>query len=425
MQGQMDHGLANARFNEQQENIAPILDALRQYGSGVAGRVSAFADDPAQALYGGFADTMGINLDRPMDEYAEMARNPQAGEIDPNSPAVLEAMGWMPGPMGALGTIAGKGAKLPMDEASRMQRARDMGFSKDLYHGTTADIEEFIPGDIGIHLGTDEQAGQRILDVASQRGDIPKFSNNRDVVENANILPVKADIGESLIMPDVGRWDDSEMVLSSLEDMPEFRGRFDDAWEELGVKYQFEDTEDWVNSPENREMLEEIASTLRNDGYGSIKYENAVENKYGNLADLTPSAKAEKNRIEERIREIHKLNAGRRPSVPEDVDKIQEWLDAGDDFYTPKEKAEISALRSRSMQLSEQRNDQNSYIILDPAKIRSKFAKFDPSKKESANLLAGLGGLGLGLNYLGSSEDAAETDKTTPLIDALRNKEFY
>ncbi len=108
MQGQMDHGLANARFNEQQENIAPILDALRQYGSGVAERVSAFADDPAQALYGGFADTMGINLDRPMDEYAEMARNPQAGEIDPNSPAVLEAMGWLPGPADDIGGLLGR-----------------------------------------------------------------------------------------------------------------------------------------------------------------------------------------------------------------------------------------------------------------------------------------------------------------------------
>ena len=32
---------------------------------------------------------------------------------------------------------------LPMDEASRMQRAQDMGFGEVLYHGTGADIDEF------------------------------------------------------------------------------------------------------------------------------------------------------------------------------------------------------------------------------------------------------------------------------------------
>jgi hypothetical protein len=34
-------------------------------------------------------------------------------------------------------------AQLPMDEASRMQRAREMGFDTDVYHGTAEDIAEF------------------------------------------------------------------------------------------------------------------------------------------------------------------------------------------------------------------------------------------------------------------------------------------
>jgi len=40
---------------------------------------------------------------------------------------------------------ADEGSKLPMDEASRMQRARGMGFDVDapLYHGTNADFDEF------------------------------------------------------------------------------------------------------------------------------------------------------------------------------------------------------------------------------------------------------------------------------------------
>jgi hypothetical protein len=44
-------------------------------------------------------------------------------------------------------TVRGTG-RLPMDEASRMARAREMGFDVDtpLYHGTDANIEEFKPG---------------------------------------------------------------------------------------------------------------------------------------------------------------------------------------------------------------------------------------------------------------------------------------
>ena len=41
----------------------------------------------------------------------------------------------------------------------------------------------------------------------------------------------------------------------------------------------------------------------------------------------------------------------------------------------------------------------DQYLIFDPTNIRSKFAAFDPAKRGSANLLAGLGlgGLGYGL----------------------------
>ena len=44
-------------------------------------------------------------------------------------------------------------------------------------------------------------------------------------------------------------------------------------------------------------------------------------------------------------------------------------------------------------------------IVFDPKNIRSKHAKFDPSKKESANILAGIGATGLGLSVLADKED--------------------
>ena len=39
---------------------------------------------------------------------------------------------------------------LPMDEASRMARAREMGFDTDVYHGSGADIQEFVPSESGL-----------------------------------------------------------------------------------------------------------------------------------------------------------------------------------------------------------------------------------------------------------------------------------
>lgn len=35
------------------------------------------------------------------------------------------------------------------------------------------------------------------------------------------------------------------------------------------------------------------------------------------------------------------------------------------------------------------------YMVPDPSQVRSKFAKFDPAKKNSANILAGIAGAGL------------------------------
>ena len=75
------------------------------------------------------------------------------------------------------------------------------------------------------------------------------------------------------------------------------------------------------------------------------------------------------------------------------------------------EKDALSAdLRKRSTEILKERGHDGVYIaedagsfgrktdttvILDPANIRSRFAMFDPAKKNSANILAGVGGAGL------------------------------
>jgi hypothetical protein len=187
---------------------------------------------------------------------------------------------------------AGRSFQKGLDELrkshrERMASAAEQGFDKDVYHGTHADIDEFDPSqvDIGTHVGSSEQATNRLKDTRNP------FGGNRYGGDNyrtgANVMPVKMRSGKVLEMPDVGGWNDSEQVLAALEDMPEFRGRLDGAWEELGVKDEYGETLDWIEGPENREMLDEINSMLRADGYDTVKYKNAVENTYGDTGSYT------------------------------------------------------------------------------------------------------------------------------------------
>jgi len=314
-----------------------------------------------------------------------------------------------------------KPLSLPMDEASRMGRAKEMGFDTDLYHGTHADIDEFDPdmGDIGTHFGSREQAENRLKDVAADRGGFDSISArsiNRFEL-GANVMPVKANLGKQLEMPDVGMWNDSDKVISSLEDMPEFRGRLDDAWNDLGVKDSYEDTADWIASPENREMLDEINTMLRDDGYDTVKYKNAVENKYGGNTPLRPEIKAAKDKVSSEIKAVSDGVFARRPELRgnESAEEIQEWLKWDFDAeIKPHEAKRIKDLEAKSFDLGNSDahyEDPYSYIVLDPAKVRSRNAKFDPSKKDSANLMAGAAGGGLTASLI--AKQAQQEQKQT------------
>ena len=294
--------------------------------------------------------------------------------------------------------------ELDMSSAARMKRAREQGFDRTFYHGTHADIDEFDLGmsDIGVHRGTKEQAGNRLADIQSERtGRSRFFRNYADVAEDANIMPLRARIGRVIDLPDVGMWNDSSKVLSTLEDMPEFRGRLDDAWEELGVVDQYEDAQDWLSSPENREMLDEINNMLRSDGYNTVRYQNAVENTYHGSAAERPEVRAEKDALYSRITKIDDAADGRRRPELTKITDPEKYLAALDNMplqYTPQESAELSSINARIKELNDiARGDSFSYIALDPTNIRSVNAAFDPTKKDSANLLAGLGAFGLGV----------------------------
>jgi hypothetical protein len=300
---------------------------------------------------------------------------------------------------------------LEMNSEARMARADEQGLTKTLYHGTFADIDAFDPSmvDVGTHLGTAEQANERLKDLYKYRNGMTtaeldllssdKFVGGSAADSGANVMPVRANLGKSLEMNDVGMWSDSEKVISELEDMPEFRGKFDDAWEELGVKDSYGDSQDWINSTENREMLDEINAEIRRQGYDSIRYANQVENKYGNLAGTRPEVATRKKTLSD---ELKAIDLSRRPATREaptieDVkinpNAVEEWIKESNvkASYSPQQEQRMIQINQELKSLDElNKDDIYSYIILEPKNIRSTNAEFDPTKADSSDLLSSI-----------------------------------
>jgi hypothetical protein len=292
-------------------------------------------------------------------------------------------------------------------EIERLQRAVDAGYTKDLYHGTHSSFDEIDPSkvDLGIHLGTEQQANNRLLDVRSS-GRYGGGSTNFQ--EGANVIPLKARLGESLEMDDVGDFNSSIQVIENLLQNKQFARQSDqdllnemlqDAKTSLS---QYGDFDAFYSSPENKGLLEEINKEIRDKGYDSIKYLNEVENSYGNSAGLNEAGMQRKQKIRDAINKLDKQIRSRMPQVPEPdnpnyKELIQKYKEAKPSAYTTAEEAQIrDDLIAESMSIDENpvyQESPYSYIALQPENVKSRFAQFkDPN---NPNLLASAGALGL------------------------------
>ena len=167
----------------------------------------------------------------------------------------------------------------------------------------------------------------------------------------------------------------------------------------------------------NAEFMGELRQAIQDAGYDSIRYANEVENTFGDVADLTPAARARKNAIGREINAIDEAERARAPAMPDvsslpedEIDAaLNQWLEAGKvKRYTPDEAARREALLAESMEIERTgRGDPYSYIALDDSQLRSVNAAFDPAQRDSSNLLAGLGGAAVGAGLLAPQEAEA------------------
>lgn len=171
---------------------------------------------------------------------------------------------------------------LPMDEASRMARADEMGYTQDVYHGTNKQFGEFSDpiryggygsGDFGIHVSSDPGAAN----MKSTYGIAAPGEPIQPLEVGSQVLPLRAKMNKTLQMPDAGIWRDPNNYVRHLEDNldessdPAFMQRLSDEAKKItsvqGADYQ----------QQHALWQHKLKELMQDAGYDSIKYANTVE----------------------------------------------------------------------------------------------------------------------------------------------------
>lgn len=193
------------------------------------------------------------------------------------------ALGQVLGIAAPVGTLSRSG-DLTIDVASRMKRAKDMGFNMDVYHGirpgksakTSFDKFEYQMkpwGDAGIHVDPDPDVAN-IAAASSIKTKNPHYMWSSEHLmpgyqSGAQILPLKAKIRHPLELSDMGLWSDPKNWLHGLEDAPD-TGIYQELREAASkaLDSHFQGKSQWPETFKN---------ILKRHGYDSIEYPNASE----------------------------------------------------------------------------------------------------------------------------------------------------
>jgi len=369
----------------------------------------AIAPDLGQDIVDYLGKKFGALPETALDDVAE----PLAGIGHNNPPPEFR----MPTALGAL-------QRSPEDQAFFEEFRPEM-----YYHGTRGDFSEFNPAmlDLGVHVGTPEQANERLLDVARIKGEIPSYGNfdsdNPPNIPQARVMPVRVNVHNPLRMPDVGNWKNSSKVIEELEkqqyqnsgiNIDEIMQAYDDiAMSDPIGKYG--DPDDWIESMENRELLEIINEEIQKAGYDGIVYKNIVETTSMGEGEILPEAKAKIAEIKKEFLTINdaataRMEAARPPeaTMPDIANtqyaegelekRMQAFLDydmqnSPEDFKTPEELFRENQLMDLRDDLETQRYSPDSMIILNPEDIRSPNAAYDVDRRDSYDIMSDAGAL--------------------------------
>jgi len=177
------------------------------------------------------------------------------------------------------------GEALAMDEASRMGRAAEQGFTNPMYHGTRADFTEFDPAisDLGIHVTPRADTANTAVNTTMTKGSNGRFG------PGARIMPLQVKMDQTLDTRDVGLWTSPSHWVNTY-------GSADKNY--AGVPFRIRPGyEQSTNDPETIKAIYELAlkdiqannggpsstfasdvrDLLRKAGYDSLQYSNFTE----------------------------------------------------------------------------------------------------------------------------------------------------
>ena len=228
---------------------------------------------------------------------------------------------------------------LPTDEASRMARAQEMGFDVEtpMFHGTSADITSFAPSMGGSATGA--KTGKMAIWLTDDPVTAKGYA--RHAATNA---PVKKILREANEAADKGNWDLHEKKIAEAEILEKQIG------EEGGLRGQ--------------NILPLYAP--KDDEFRSI-WDKAGELPSGLFVKNMKGRSFDDFGVSD---EIQQILIGAKRDGHKGV-KFENLDDAPGLYNRPA----------------------THVAIFDPKNIRSTNAQFDPAKKDSANILAGVGGL--------------------------------
>jgi len=245
-----------------------------------------------------------------------------------------------------------KKTDLPMDTASRMKRAEEMGFGEDLYHASKQDIDALKPGyDDGLVFLTPS----------------PEFADQWLGKGRYNQRIGAAD--------EIGEMQDAERALREQifdpENLNKLSGSdFDEAYDAAASEFR-------RRNP-----------VMSQDAYNAI---------YPVRSNVQKIFDPEKD-----FDELAEYLEGEQ--VSDEV--LREFKDGNYLLYENKKM--VNFLKGKgydAVWLKESRGSPSysTLAVFDPKNVRSRHAMFDPAKKDSADLLASIGGVGL-LGALGLSQ---------------------
>lgn len=184
---------------------------------------------------------------------------------------------------------------LPTDYASRMARAKEMGFTHDVYHGLQSENSKRLQGfkffagrhaDAGIHVDPDPAVANVAASNAGLNPDGSWDLKPQYYPPHAKIIPLKAKMQKTLELPDMGMWKSPDFwqerltrhnilpnaAQSSSPDFPVLRELYDAAKATGKNTYDHATNADWSDQFKN---------ILKRHGYDSVKYKNTSEGSGG------------------------------------------------------------------------------------------------------------------------------------------------